>query len=311
MVASSMDAMDVSPERKWMPAEARWVPLALGAVWLIWGSTYYAIRVAVEGLPPLTMAGTRFLLSGVSLLVFLRLRGAPWPTWREWGWAVPVGALMFAVANGAVTVAERSLPSGLAAVMSGTVPLMVAALGRLSGERTSAREWLALAVGFAGVLLLGLGGEMRAEPFAALLLVVSPLSWASGTLLARRLPLAKGLMSAATQMLAGGALLTLGGAALGEGLTATPPLAAVLAWAYLTLFGSLVGYSAYTYLLRHTRPALATSHSYVNPAVAVVLGAVLGGEVVRAETAVAVALIVAATVGLMLARRPARLTASR
>ena len=151
--------------------------------------------------------------------------------------------------------------------------------------------------------VLGLGGEVRAEPLSAALLAIAPLSWALGSLLARRLPLAKGLMSAATQMVAGGAVMALVSPLLGEEVPTSPPLKSVLAWAYLVVFGSLVAYSAYTFLLRHTRPAVATSHSYVNPALAVVLGAALGGERVGLETVVAVALIIAATLLLVLVRR--------
>lgn len=283
--------------------EARWVIPALGAVYLIWGSTYLAMRVAVEGLPPFFMASTRFVVAGLFLLVFLRVRGAPWPSWREWWWAVPVGTLMFALGNGTVALAERNISSGVAAVVCGTMPLGVAALGPLFGERATSREWLALIIGFVGVAVLGLGGEVRAEPLSAVLLAIAPLSWALGSLLARRLPLAKGLMSAATQMVAGGAVMALVSPLLGEAIPTSPPLKSVLAWAYLVVFGSLVAYSAYTFLLRHTRPAVATSHSYVNPALAVVLGAALGGERVGLETVVAVALIIAATLLLVLVRR--------
>lgn len=283
--------------------EARWIIPALGAVYLVWGSTYLAMRVAVEGLPPFFMASTRFVAAGLVLLTFLRVRGAPWPSRREWLWSVPVGTLMFALGNGTVALAERNISSGVAAVVCGTMPLAVAALGPLFGERATFREWLALIIGFVGVAVLGLGGEVRAEPLSAALLAIAPLSWALGSLLSRRLPLAKGLMSAATQMVAGGAVMALVSPLLGEAIPTSPPMKSVLAWAYLVVFGSLVAYSAYTYLLRHTRPAVATSHSYVNPALAVVLGAALGGERVGLETVVAVALIIAATLLLVLVRR--------
>jgi drug/metabolite transporter (DMT)-like permease len=210
---------------------------------------------------------------------------------------------MFALGNGTVALAERHISSGVAAVVCGTMPLGFAALGPLFGERTSSREWFALTLGFVGVGVLGLGGEVRAEPLSALLLLVAPVSWAVGSLLARRLPLAKGLMSAATQMVTGGAVMALVSALLGEAVPSSPPVRSMLAWAYLAVFGSLFGYTAYTYLLRHTRPAVATSYSYVNPAVAVALGAALGGERVGLETVVAVALIIAATLLVVLARR--------
>lgn len=278
------------------PPDTRFVVPALGAVYLVWGSTYLAMRVAVEGLPPFFMASTRFVLTGLVLLAFLRARGASWPTWREWAWSAPVGALMFVLGNGTVAVAEKHISSGVAAVVCGTMPLWVGALGPIFKERTTPREWLGLVLGFGGVAVLGLGGELRAEPFSAAILFLAPISWALGSLLARRLPLPKGLMSAATQMLTGGAIMAVVSRVAGEPVPVNPPASAVVAWAYLAVFGSLITYSAYTYLLRTTRPAVATSYSYVNPAIAVAVGAALGGEHVGPETLVAVALIVGATV---------------
>lgn len=275
---------------------------ALGAVYFIWGSTYLAMRVAVEGLPPFFMASTRFIATGLVLLAILRVRGAPWPTLREWLYAVPVGALMFVTGNGTVAVAEMHISSGVAAVVVGTMPLWLAAMAPLFGEKTSAREWVGLGLGFAGVAVLSLGGELRANPVYAALLFAAPLSWALGSLLARKLPLAKGLMSAATQMLMGGLVMAVVSLVAREGVPTAPPASALVAWAYLAVFGSLVAYSAYTYLLRNTRPAVATSYSYVNPVIAVMIGAGFGHEHVGPEIVVAVGLIVAATVLVVLGR---------
>lgn len=282
--------------------DTRFVVPALAAVYLVWGSTYLAMRVAVEGMPPFFMASTRFLLTGTVLLLFLRFRGAPWPTWREWAWSTPVGVLMFVLGNGTVALAERHLSSGIAAVVCGTMPLWVGALGPVFGERATAREWAGLVIGFGGVAVLGLGGELRAEPFSAAVLFIAPISWALGSLLARKLPLPKGLMSAATQMLTGGLVMTLVSRVAREPIPVNPPASAVLSWLYLAIFGSLITYSAYTYLLRTTRPAVATSYSYVNPAIAVAIGALLGGERIGVETIVAVALIIGATVLVVIGR---------
>ena len=156
-------------------------------------------------------------------------------------------------------------------------------------------EWLGLTVGFGGVAMLAFGRELRAEPWSAALVMVAPISWALGSQLSRKLPLPKGLMSAATQMLTAGVGLAVLSLVFGEQLPASVPLHALAAWAYLAVFGSLVAYSAYTYLLRNTRPALATSYSYVNPAIAVVIGLVFGHEYVGPEAWLAVALIVGAT----------------
>lgn len=289
-----------------MPSPAsnsRLIVLSLAAVYLIWGSTYLAMRVAVEGLPPFMMASTRFILTGTILLIFLRARGTAWPTLKEWLYATPVGSLMFVLGNGTVAVAEKHISSGVAAVVCGTMPLWVAALGRFFGEKTTPREWLALVLGFGGVAVLGFGGELRAEPFSALILFLAPISWALGSLLARRLPLSKGLMSAATQMLTGGLVMSVVSFIAREEVPVNPPASSVLAWVYLAIFGSLAAYSAYTYLLNHARPAVATSYAYVNPAIAVAMGVGMGGEHAGPEVFVAVALIVAATV--LVIRKPA------
>jgi drug/metabolite transporter (DMT)-like permease len=289
-----------------MPSPAsnsRLVVLSLAAVYVIWGSTYLAMRVAVEGLPPFMMASTRFILTGTILLLFLKARGAAWPTRKEWLYATPVGSLMFVLGNGTVALAEKHISSGVAAVVCGTMPLWVAALGRFFGEKTTPREWLALVLGFSGVAVLGFGGELRAEPFSALILFVAPISWALGSLLARRLPLSKGLMSAATQMLSGGLVMGVVSFVAREKVPVNPPANSVIAWVYLAVFGSLVAYSAYTYLLNNARPAVATSYAYVNPAIAVAMGVGMGGEHAGPEVFIAVALIVAATV--LVIRKPA------
>lgn len=295
-------AIDTAAQPSPPPRLTQPVLLALGAVYVIWGSTYLAMRIAVEALPPVMMASARFLVVGALMLLFLRARGASWPTRQHWGAAFPVGVLMFACGNATVAIAEKHITSGIAAVVCGTMPLFAGALGRFFGERTTAREWLGLVLGFLGVAVLGFGKELKADPVATALLFVAPVSWALGSLLSRRLPLAPGLMSAATQMVAGGLVMAVVSALMGEHLPARLPWEPVAAWVYLAVFGSLVAYSAYTYLLRNTRPAVATSYSYVNPAIAVVMGAALGGEHVGPETVVSVLLIIAATVLVVLGR---------
>lgn len=292
-----------------VPSQPRTVILALGAVYLIWGSTYLAMRLAVEALPPFMMASVRFLLVGSVMLTFLRARGAPWPTRREWLVSLPVGVLMFVLGNGTVAFAEKHISSGIAAVVCGTMPLCAAAMGPLFGEKTSSREWVGMALGFGGVALLGFGKELRGEPLYTAMLCVAPISWAAGSLLARKLPLPKGLMSAATQMLTGGAVMAVVSLTSGEKAPAEIPLSAGLSWIYLCVFGSLVAYSAYTYLLRATRPAVATSYSYVNPAIAVGMGALFGHEDVGPEVILAVTLIVVATALVVVGRVPRPVTA--
>jgi drug/metabolite transporter (DMT)-like permease len=275
---------------------------ALFLVYVVWGSTYLVMRFAVEGLPPLLMGGTRFLLAGAILTAVLRFRGDPMPTLKQWLWATPVGTLFFLFGNGLVAIAELKISSGIAAVVCATMPLWAAAMGPLFGERTTPREWLAMVLGLAGVVILTTGAELRADLSSTLVLMAAPIAWALGSLLSRRLPLAKGLMSAATQMLTGGAVILVAAFLRREQLPVDPSPKALASVAYLIVFGSLVAFSAYNFLLRNTRPAVAMSYSYVNPAIAVLLGAAVGSEKLHGGTLVATALIIAATVAMVAAR---------
>ena len=196
--------------------------------------------------------------------------------------------------NGSVTVAEQWVPSGLAALMVATVPLWAALFAGLWGQWPTRLEWLGLALGFGGVALLNLEGEVRASPVGALLLLLAPFLWALGSIWSRYLPLPPGGMAAAAQMLAGGGLLLLLSWGAGERLEGVPPPRALGAFAYLVVFGSLVAFSAYAYVLRTLRPALATSYAYVNPLVAVLLGVFVGGEALGAAGFAAMTVILAA-----------------
>lgn len=271
-------------------------------MWLIWGSTYLAIRWAVLDLPPFLSGGARFVVAGALLLGLARLRGAPWPAAREWRLALLAGALMFLLGNGCVAVAEQRLSSNLAAVACGTVPLWAAAFGPLFGERARPAEWLGVVLGLLGVVALSLASELRAEPLHAAILFVSPLAWSSGSLLSRRVGLSASATGAATTLLMGGAVMLLAGLLLGERLQQAPSARALLAVLYLTLPGSVIAFSAYTFLLSATRPTVAMSCAWVNPIVAVLLGATLGEERIGPETLVATALVVAAVLVSLRAR---------
>ncbi|MFC4638914.1 drug/metabolite exporter YedA [Deinococcus hohokamensis] len=273
------------------PALSAAVLGALAVVYVVWGSTYFAIKVAIGSLPPLGMLGVRFGLAGVVLFAVLRLRGAPAPTRREWGWSAVVGTLLLGGGTGFVTLAERDASSSVAALMIAVSPLFAGIFAALWGERTGRREWLGIGVGLLGVVLLNLG-ELRATPLAALLLVLAPLCWTFGSQWSRRLPLPSGLMGSAAQMVTGGVVLAGFSVLTGE-RWGTPTAESLWALAYLVLFGSLVAYSAYMYLVAHTRPALATSYAYVNPVVAILLGVLLGGEQLGPLGWAALAVIVA------------------
>ncbi len=261
------------------PGRERFAVLAaLLAVYVVWGSTYLGIRIALEGFPPFLMAGVRFVIAGALLFAGLWLRGAPAPTPRQWRSAALVGGLLLLGGNGGVVVAEQSVASGLAALGVATVPLWSALFAGAWGQWPRRLEWAGLAVGFGGVALLNVGGGLRASPLGALALLVAPVSWALGSMWSRRLDLPGGLMTSAAEMLAGGALLLVTSAALGERPPAALALRPTLALAYLIVFGSWVGFSAYLFLLRRVRPAIATSYAYVNPVVAMVLGVAVAGE---------------------------------
>ena len=262
------------------------------ALYFIWGSTYLAIRFALPGFPPLLMSGMRFLCAGGLLYSILRLRGHASPSRTEWFAAFRVGTLLVC-GNALVVVAEQWVSSGVAAVAIASVPLWSVLFAGLWGRWPAKREWLGLAVGLAGVALLQSGGEMRASPAGAAVLLFSALSWAFGSMWSRRLPIPKGLMAAATEMLTGGAVLFCAALLRGERMSAVPDARALGAFLYLVIFGSIVAYSAYAFLLAKVRPALATSYAYVNPVVAVLLGAAFAGERVTALALGALALILA------------------
>ncbi len=251
---------------------------AFVALYLIWGSTYLAIRIGVESWPPLMMAGLRFLVAGALMYGWLRLRGVPAPSRREWGSAALIGGLLLVCGNGGVTVAEQWVASGVAALGVATVPLFTLVFAGLWGHRNTRLEWAGIVLGLVGIGLLNLGSNMQASPAGAALILFAAATWALGSVWGKHLPLPQGPMAAAAEMLAAGALLLAGSQLAGEKLTAMPDAAGWGALAYLVVFGSLIAFSAYLYLLKTVRPAAATSYAYVNPVVAVLLGVMFAGE---------------------------------
>ena len=263
------------------------------ATYVIWGSTFLGMRIALEGLPPFLMAGSRFLLAGGGLLLLLWGRGEPWPRRRHWGGAALVGALLLGGGNGGIVLAEHlGVTSGMAALGAATVPLWASLFAGFWGEWPTRREWVGLGVGFAGVACLSLEGGLRASPWGAVALLVSSVCWAFGSIWSRRLPLPAGLSAPGAQMLCGGLLLLTVSALTHEHPPAVLHLRTVLAFGYLVL-AAAVGYGAYAFLLQRVRPALATSNAYVNPVIAVMLGAAFAGERLSPTGGVALLLILA------------------
>ncbi|CCJ98737.1 Permease of the drug/metabolite transporter (DMT) superfamily [Cronobacter malonaticus 507] len=252
---------------------------ALFALYIIWGSTYFAIAVGVKSWPPFMMAGVRFLCAGVLLLTYLLATGHKLPARRQMLNAALIGVLLLAVGNGFVTVAEHQhVPSGIAAVLVATVPLFSLIFSRFFGIQTRKLEWLGVAIGLAGIVLLNSGGNLNGNPWGALLILIGSLSWAFGSVYGSRIDLPKGMMAGAIEMLAAGLVLMAASLLTGERMTVMPDLSGFLAVGYLALFGSVIAINAYMYLIRNVSPAVATSYAYVNPVVAVLLGTGFGGE---------------------------------
>ena len=278
------------------------VALALVCLYFIWGSTYLAIRWGVVAFPPFELAALRYLIAGVALYALLRVTGAPRPSRRELLGAAPTGVLLLTLGNGVVVYVEQWVSSGVAAVAIASVPLWTALFSGVLGQWPRPREWAGLALGAAGVALLSSRGDLQSDSRSALLLLMAAASWALGSVVSRRLPRAPGLMSSALQMICGGVALAGVSVALGERLTAPHQLRPLLALAYLVVFGSMIAFSAYSFLLRSVPPALATSYAFVNPGVALCLGSFLGGEAV-AWTAIASMALILAGVALVSFRR--------
>jgi drug/metabolite transporter (DMT)-like permease len=284
------------PRSARLPINVRLIA-CLAAVYLIWSSTYLVMRLALAELPPLLMASIRFAVAGTVMLAIARRRGAAWPSARQWLGAVPVGALLFLGGNGFVAIGEQSVSSGGAAVVCAMMPLWIGVLAAVSGERPSRREWLSLGLGFVGVLVLMGGPSLQGEPLHIAVILLAPVCWALGSILSRRQGLrapSDTFMSAAMQMLAGSAALAIAGLARSEQLPAHISPHTWLAVGYLVVFGSVIGFTAYHWLLRNARPVVATSYAYVNPILAVVIGAVASGEALGITTLIANVLIVGA-----------------
>ena len=306
-----------TPQRSSEPAGAPDAPAgalrvwgALWIVYIIWGSTYLAIRITVETMPPLLAAGTRFFVAGAVLVLALALRRgvrAVRPTRVQLLSALAVG-LLLPGANAVVTVAEQEVPSNLAALLIGSVPLWVILLRAATGERVSARSVVAVLIGFAGVaLLVKPGGQSGDATVVGLLACVgAAVMWASGSFASPRLSLPRDpLVSVGWQMLLGGVVILAVGLALGEGGDVHSFSArSVAALAYLVVFGSWVAYTAYAWLLQNAPISRVATYAYVNPVVAIVLGWLVLDEVVTTTTIVGAAVIVA-SVALVVRTEPA------
>ena len=279
------------------------VAIALAAVYLIWGSTYLAIRFALEGgFPPFLLGGIRFVIAGGLMYAVLRWRGVAAPTRPQWINAAAMGVMLLLLGNGMVNYAEQTVSSGMAAVAVASAPLWMAMFAMMRGEHPNRIEWIGLGIGFVGVVWLNIDSSLSASKAGMIALLVATVAWSFGSIWSRGRDMAPPFMGAAAQMLCGGVAMCVLGAALGERFHAVPTATALAAFSYLIVFGSIIGFSAYIWLLHHVRPALAGSYAYVNPAIAVMLGAALAHEHFAAQELAAMGVILLGVVAITLAK---------
>ena len=296
-----------------LPKAARFSPLilaCLAATWVIWGSTYLAIQWALTSFPPFFQMGTRFVAAGLLLGVFAALRGARWPSRAQWFSAGVLGALLLGGGYGATAVASSTVSSGLVVSFIAVVPTLVALFQWPYGVRPSRLEAAGIALGLLGVVLLTRGQGFGASLPGLLAISTACVTWSLGTVWAKHglpgghhLGLAPGAAGYASQMLAGGLLLMAAAWAAGEQPVLPPDTRALWCWLYLVVAGSLLGFSAYMLLLERTSAGLASSYTFVNPVIGLVMGVTLGGETIAGVELLAAGVITAGVVLLLAGKR--------
>jgi drug/metabolite transporter (DMT)-like permease len=290
------------------PVAATWLVVAcLFSVYVIWGTTYYALKVGLEGMGPYFLIGTRFLVAGALSMGWLQLRGEPLPTVRQWRGAALLAFLLLVVSMGSVTVAEKWVSSGATVALISLVPLAVTLWSIAFGSRPKALEWAAIVLGAVGTCVMIMGEDLRARPLGTVLLLLAITSWSLGTVLSRRIETPPGAMGFAAEMLAGGVMALLVSLLLRERWNFAPPANVWWAWSYLVVFGSLIAFSAYRYLVDHVSPTLATSYAYINPVVGLLVGWRLGDERFSLNVLLGLPVVLASVAALAWAqfRRPA------
>ncbi len=272
------------------------IVLALASTYFIWGLTYLAIKFGLESFPPFLMAGMRFTLAGAILYGAMRYLGAPNPTKQQWLSATAIGILLPALGNGTVCYVQQTVSSSVAALSIATAPIWMAIFASLWGYKISAKEWLGIAIGLVGIVILNLGGTFNSATgqgnvASALLLIFAAACWSFGSVWGRRLNMPAGLMASATQMLAGGMALLLVSALQGETWPQHISQKSWLALLFLVVLGSIIAYSAFQYLLKTVRPLVASSNTFVNPVVAFMGGIWFAGEHVASMEFIALGVI--------------------
>ncbi len=261
------------------PLAPTWlVAVCLVCVYVIWGTTYFALKVGLEGAGPYFLIGTRFIAAGGSLMLWLHWRGERLPTLRQWRGAALLAFLLLVVSLGNVTVAEQWVSSGATVALVSLMPLAVALWSIVFGSRPKLLEWCAIVLGALGTLVMVMGQDLRARPLGTVLILIGISSWALGAVLSRRLETPPGAMGFAAEMLAGGAIALVASLVFHESWSLPHSSRVWWAWGYLVVFGSLIGFSAYRYLVDRVSQTLAASYAYVNPLVGLLVGWGLGNE---------------------------------
>ncbi|ALN63901.1 hypothetical protein GLA29479_3038 [Lysobacter antibioticus] len=292
----------VSPTAERLAPGALAVAFALGSVYVLWGSTYLAIRFALESYPPFLLGAGRMFLAGAIMYAVLRWRGVAPPSRKQWRTLWLLSIWMVLLSNGLVNLAETEVDSGLAAIAVASMPLFAGVFAMLRGRHPSKIEWIGLAIGFLGVIWLNAGSKLSASTLGLVCLTVAPIAWAWGSIWSRDQDLPSPFMAASAQMLTGSIWMLGAAVVTGERIAAMPTWAATGAMLYLVVAGSIFGFTAYIWLLHHVRPALATSYAYVNPPIAVLFGALLAGERFTSHDLGAMAVILVGVVIITLAR---------
>jgi len=268
-----------------------WVILSLLTVYIVWGTTYLASHIALESFPPYLLMGTRFITAGTILFALLLATGTKLPTRRQWRNAAIIGTFILVGGTGSVALAQGAISSGLAATLVATVPLWTLIFNLFWKKIPSRTDWIGVGLGISGVALLTREGNLQANPLGVLIILFAAANWAFGSVLSSHLDMPKGIMMNAAQMMCAGGGFFIVSALRGEAMLHTPTSSTLLALTYLITFGSLAAMSAYVYLLNNVSALLATSYTFVNPAIALMLGSVLAGEKLTGSAFVALPLI--------------------
>lgn len=278
--------------------------LSLLCIYVVWGSTYLAIRIALDSLPPFFLVGSRFVTAGIILYVIARLRGVAPPTRIQWRNAGIVGILLLAGGNAGTALAEEHIASSMSAIIVASAPIWNALAMGLYREWPTRFEWLGIGIGLAGVLALSTDGELRADPIGVIIQLVGINLWSLGSAFGRKLELPPGGMGYAAEMLIGGTVCFALSLLRGEQLNRPLLPESAVAWVYLTIVGSIIAFSAYMIVIKNLRPALSSSYAYVNPIVAIGLGVAFRAETVSPSAMLAVAIITVAVLFMSLAKQP-------